>query len=108
MESRITVLGATPKTAHYASKTGGPAREVKSHVCKIMLHLEGGAIDVGTMNVPEALAPEGVQPGDYMIAYRAGRGFTDDKIVGVLCKFEAVRPIKQQAPQSAPAVAPKQ
>lgn len=97
MESRITVIGAELNTNFYASKTGGAPREVKSYTCKVILHLEGGAVDVGTLRIPEALAPEGITPGDYMVAYRAGRGFSDDKIVGVMTTFRGVKPSAAKA-----------
>jgi len=90
MESRITVIGAELRSAYYANKAGGAPREVKSYNCKVILHLEGGAVDVGTLKVPEALAPEGVTPGDYLISYRAGRGYQDDKIVGVMVGFKGI------------------
>ncbi|MCL2875460.1 MAG: hypothetical protein FWF12_04020 [Betaproteobacteria bacterium] len=92
MESRITVIGSELKSAFYNNKAGGAPREVKTNICKVILHMENGVVDVGTLRVPESLAPEGVQPGDYMISYRAGRGFSDDAIGGVMCGFKAVKP----------------
>lgn len=108
-ESRITVLGAEERVNLYPVP-GGKPREVKSYTCKVMLHTPDGQIDVGTLTVPSSLAPEGVQPGDYLVSYRAGRGFKEDKIVGVMHSFEAVRPANLKAPAAAPAQAqaPKQ
>lgn len=102
MQSRITVIGSELKSSMYSSKTGGAPREVKRHVCKCILHGEGGSVDVGTLSVPEALAPEGVQPGDYVVEYRAGRGFSDDKIIGVMVSFEPFR-ASSKPQQSSPA-----
>lgn len=91
METRVTVVGVERKENLYPV-AGGQPRKVVSHQCKVILHLPDGVIDVGTMKVPDALAPEGVQPGDYMVEFRAGRGFSEDKIVGVMHSFRAVKP----------------
>lgn len=100
MKTRVTVVGAERKENLYPV-AGGQPRKVVSHKCKVILHLHDGTIDVGTLTVPESLAPEGVQPGDYAVEYRAGRGFSEDKIIGVMHTFEAVG-------KQAPAAAPKQ
>lgn len=107
MKTRVTVVGAERKENLYPV-AGGQPRKVVSHKCKIILHLPDGQIDVGTLTVPEALAPEGVNPGDYLVEYRAGRGFSEDKIIGVMHSFEAMpagRPAQSPAAQPA---APKQ
>ncbi|MDR2187711.1 MAG: hypothetical protein LBE62_06615 [Azonexus sp.] len=98
MESRITVVGSELKSAIYSGKNGAPPREVKRHVCKVILHIDG-VVDVGTLNVPVTIVPETdlIQPGDYMISYRAGRGFQEDKIVGVMTEFRPVKPAKADA-----------
>lgn len=103
METRITVLGVKPVTNFYPSKTGGAPREVKTYECKCVLHLDDGSIDVGTTRIPETLAPEGVVPGDYMIAYKAGRSWKEDKIVGIPCVFRAVKPQAAQPAKAASA-----
>lgn len=102
MQTRVTVVGAERREALYPV-AGGQPRKVVSHVCKVILNLPDGTIDVGTLKVPETFAPEGVTPGDYMVEYRAGRGFKEDQIIGVMHSFEPMR--KAPAAQSS---APKQ
>ncbi|WP_371322852.1 hypothetical protein VX159_10575 [Dechloromonas sp. ZY10] len=90
MQSRVTVVASETRKALYPSKSGGAPREVTSHVCKVILFKHDGTIDVSTMKVPEALAPNGVTPGDYLVDYCAGRSFKEDAMVGVMCTFERV------------------
>jgi len=104
MENRISVLGSKLISNLYPSKTGGAPREVKQYECKCVLHLADGSIDVGTVRIPETLAPEGVQVGDYLVSYRAGRSWKDDKIVGIMDTFVAV---KKSAPAPAGGVPAK-
>jgi hypothetical protein len=85
-QDRVTVLSAERRENVYEGN-----RKVVSYKCKVILHLEGGAVDVGTLTVPEALAPEGVTPGDFHISYRAGRGYKEDKIIGVMTAFTGVQ-----------------
>lgn len=89
MKTRVTVVGAERKENLYPVAGGAP-RKVVSHKCKVILHLPDGGIDVGTLTVPDALAPEGVTPGDYNVEFRAGRGFSEDKIIGVMFSFEGL------------------
>lgn len=106
MKVRVTVVGSERQERLYAQAGGGQPRKVVSHKCKVILHGEGGVVDVGTLSVPEALAPEGVQPGDYLIDYRAGRGFSEDKIVGLLHSIEPMQAGRRPAdpqPQKAAA-----
>lgn len=98
MENRLTVLASKLIVNTYASKTGGAAREVKQFECKCVLHLSDGSIDVGTVRIPDALAPEGVAPGDYLISYRAGRSWNEDRIVGVMDTFVAVKKLVPSSP----------
>lgn len=106
MKTRVTVVGAERKENLYPVAGGAP-RKVVSHKCKVILHLPDGGIDVGTLTVPDALAPEGVTPGDYNVEFRAGRGFSEDKIVGVMFSFEGIasagRPAVQAKPEAAKA-----
>jgi len=96
MKTRVTVLSAERREAVYE---GG--RKSVSHKCKIILHLPDGGVDVGTLTVPDALAPEGVTPGDYHVEYRAGRGYSEDKIIGVMFSFEGVARAGQAAESKA-------
>lgn len=105
MKTRVTVVGAERKENLYPVAGGAP-RKVVSHKCKVILHLPDGAVDVGTLTVPDALAPEGVTPGDYQVEFRAGRGFSEDKIIGVMHSFEGVGRAAPAAP--APKEAAKQ
>lgn len=107
MKTRVTIVGSEKRENLYPV-AGGQPRKVTSYKCKCVLHLADGTVDVGTLNVPEALAPEGVAPGDYLLEYRAGRGFSEDKIVGVLHSMEpmaagraATKPDASQAQQKA-------
>jgi hypothetical protein len=101
MKSRVTVVGVERKENLYPVAGGAP-RKVVSHKCKVILHLPDGGIDVGTLTVPDVLAPEGVTPGEYTVEFRAGRGFSEDKIVGVMFSFEGI------ASAGKPSVAAKQ
>lgn len=89
MKTRVSVVGVERKENLYPVAGGAP-RKVVSHKCKVILHLPDGGVDVGTLTVPEALAPEGVTPGDYHVEFRAGRGFSEDKIIGVMFSFEGI------------------
>lgn len=101
MKTRISVVGSDRKENLYPVAGGAP-RKVVSHKCKVILHLPDGTVDVGTMTVPDALAPEGVQPGDYYVEFRAGRGFSEDKIIGVMHSFESAKPVQNvPAPKEA-------
>lgn len=106
MKSRVTVVGVERQERVYASPNGAP-RTVISHKCKVVLHLPDGSVDVGTLTVPDALAPEGVTPGDYAVEFRAGRGFSEDKIIGVMHSFEGVGSVRTAAPAQAPAQKPE-
>lgn len=101
MQTRVTVVGAERREALYPVAGGAP-RKVVSHVCKVILNLPDGTLDVGTLKVPETFAPEGVIPGDYMVEYRAGRSFKEDQIIGVMHSFEAVRKAAPQQQAAAP------
>lgn len=100
MKTRVSVVGSERREALYPV-AGGQPRKVVSHQLKVILHLPDGTVDVGTMKVPDALAPEGVAPGDYLVEFRAGRGFKEDQIIGVMHSFEAVGSAKpQQKPEA--------
>lgn len=102
MKTRISILASERKESVYE----GGRKSVK-YVCKCVIHAEDGSVDVGTLNVPERFAPEGVLPGEYAVDYKAGRGFSDDKIGGQLALFEplqtrsAARPVPAQGDSKA-------
>lgn len=91
MKTRVTVLSSERRENTYEGN-----RKSVSHKCKVIIHKADGSVDVGTLSVPDALAPAPavagehavVVPGDYAIDYAAGRGFSEDKVIGVLCLFE--------------------
>lgn len=98
MKTRVSIVSSEKRENLYPV-AGGQPRKVVSYKCKCILHAADGTIDVGTLSVPEAIAPEGLVPGDYVLDYRAGRGFTEDRIIGVL---HSVEPFAAGRPQAKP------
>lgn len=90
MKVRVSIVSSEKLERFYE---GG--RKSVSYVCKCVIHDEG-KVDVGTLRVPEALAPEGVVPGDYWIDFKAGRMFNDDAVNGRLCLLEAASAVSSR------------
>lgn len=101
MKTRVTIVGSEKRENLYPV-AGGQPRKVVSYKCKCILHGADGVVDVGTLTVPESVAPEGVLPGDYLIDYRAGRGFSEDKIMGILHSIEPFAAGRSQPKPEAP------
>lgn len=109
MKSKVTVVSSELVVKHYDNN-----RKSENFVCKVMMFDPdtNEVDDVGTIRIPLALtnpamlneAGSQIRKGDYLIDFKAARGFSDDGIGGRLCLFE---PVNQNAPKASAPAAPK-